>query len=105
MTGRAFLECRLRVLSVSLIGLLGALLLVGCPPDVGLGAYSGPDADGDGLSDSYERAGWDMTITAWDGTTATRRVFGTLGEVDADGDGLTDAQEYAALCNSREYRR
>ncbi|MBY0459308.1 MAG: DUF4214 domain-containing protein, partial [Gemmataceae bacterium] len=53
------------------------------------------DTDGDGLTDDQERAGWAITVTRADGTTATRRVTSDPTKKDTDGDTIGDAQERA----------
>lgn len=54
------------------------------------------DADGDGLADDVETAGWTVIITQGDGTMETRQVQSDPAFFDSDADGLNDAQELAA---------
>lgn len=65
------------------------------------------DTDNDGLSDPLEAArryidrgtgntlegGWNITVTARDGTTTSRRVYSNPALPDSDSDGLSDAVE------------
>lgn len=54
------------------------------------------DADGDGLLDSDEEAGWMVSLIHGDGTVERYEVSSDPGLVDSDGDGLYDNQERAA---------
>ena len=59
------------------------------------------DADGDGLLDIDETAGWPVNIVLGDGTIETREVNSDPALYDTDGDGLNDAQEMAARTDPR----
>ncbi|QDG49401.1 hypothetical protein FIV42_01205 [Persicimonas caeni] len=55
------------------------------------------DTDGDGLSDSFELAGWEVDV---DGTTV--RYVSIPTEADTDRDGINDGQEYTDGTNPAE---
>ena len=60
----------------------------------GIGDACDPDIDGDGLTNSAEIAGWNVTKYNCNGQSiATNRVSSDPYKVDTDGDGLTDLQE------------
>jgi len=59
------------------------------------------DADGDGLLDADEQAGWLVSVGKADGTYDVRLVTSDPGVADTDGDGLTDAEERAAGTDPR----
>src|SRR5262245_59231026 len=55
---------------------------VGTPPAL--------DTDADGLSDYYEAKGWQVSVTAANGSVTTRTVTGDPTKPDTDFDGLND---------------
>ncbi len=73
----------------------------GMPSNCDTGLPTAGDADGDGLLDSDEIAGWPVNIVLGDGTIETREVDSDPGLYDTDGDGLNDAQEMAARTDPR----
>ena len=79
----------------------------GMPSNCDTAQPSAGDADGDGLLDIDETAGWLVNIVLGDGTIETREVdsdpglYDTDGDGDGDGDGLNDAQEMAARTDPR----
>ncbi len=108
----------MRLLALGLLTLLVAAALAGCAS-----SGQGADSDQDGLLDSEEKAGWDVTVVGPNGTTTyhvssdpTRRDTSGAGlpdlykayfhldphAADTDGDGLSDCQEVrlksAAAC-------
>ena len=61
----------------------------------------GTDGDGDGLADSIETNGWDVAVTAIDGTRTTHHVNSDPRLLDTDGDGLTDYEEFILKTDPR----
>ncbi len=59
------------------------------------------DADGDGLLDDDEKAGWTVSITEGDGSIERYIVTSDSALFDTDNDGLSDAQEKAARTDPR----
>ena len=59
------------------------------------GTGPGLDADGDGLTDAEEQAGWTVTVRLADGRTESRVVTSDPFEADTDGDGESDRNERA----------
>lgn len=59
------------------------------------------DADGDGLSDAAEQAGWTVTVVRTDGTSETIKVTSDPDEPDTDEDGIGDADERHYLTSPR----
>ncbi|HFE32496.1 MAG TPA: hypothetical protein ENJ17_04200 [Gammaproteobacteria bacterium] len=67
-----------------------------------LSAAPGPgDADGDGLLDADEKAGWMVNVVLGDGSVERHAVTSDPAEFDTDGDGLSDAEERAARTDPR----
>ena len=73
---------------------------------VGIASDQFIDSDGDGLSDSTEQVGWNITVTMTDGSTVSKVVTSDPGDPtepqdapvnvaarDTDGDGVTDFDE------------
>ena len=64
------------------------------------------DADGDGLSDEQETAGWTILVD-YDGFglehAVSVKVWSDPARCDTDGDGLTDAEEFAARTDPEWY--
>jgi hypothetical protein len=58
------------------------------------------DTDGDGLTDTQENTGWEISFTNLTGTFVLN-VTSDPNLVDTDGDGLTDQQEYNIGSNPR----
>jgi len=107
---------------VTLIGVVVAVLLVGCGEETTTNNYysddtngndielppPGIDTDGDGVEDRTEVAGWQIQIDETGiGTGATpslltvRTVTSDPGKVDTDGDGLDDLEENLILSDPR----
>ncbi|MCG3128827.1 MAG: hypothetical protein CHACPFDD_03721 [Phycisphaerae bacterium] len=59
----------------------------------GLAAPTFVDSDGDGLSDSDEQRGWQVTLLRTNGQAAQRGVTSSPTNPDTDGDGLNDRLE------------
>lgn len=66
-----------------------SVLLAGCTG----GGRDRTDSDDDGLLDSFETNGWDITIKGENGTL-TRRVASDPNALDADEDGMLDVDEH-----------
>lgn len=69
-------------------------------PDPGSASFSGtspagtgPDADGDGLTDSQEQQGWGVTVVPLTGPDMARGVTSDPFLADTDGDGVSDYEE------------
>lgn len=54
---------------------------------------SGPDSDGDGLSDAQEQRGWPVTVEEADGRKIIRDVTSDPLKADTDGDKVSDLDE------------
>lgn len=65
------------------------------------GTPTAGDSDGDGLFDTDELLGWNVTITLGSGSVETRHVDSDPDIYDTDGDGLNDALEMAARTDPR----
>lgn len=59
------------------------------------------DTDGDGLSDTDEQFGWNVTVTKPSGETTTIQVTSDPTIADTDGDGVTDNEELHAVMDPR----
>lgn len=66
---------------------------VDCPNGLCLTVCDGVDADGDGLSDSSEQRGWQVTVQLINGDIVTRTVTSNPFVSDSDGDGVSDRDE------------
>lgn len=62
---------------------------------------AGVDSDGDGMPDTDEQAGWDVTITLLNGDRATQHMTANPLFPDTDNDGLVDPLEFAIGSNPR----
>ncbi len=59
------------------------------------------DADGDGLTDANETAGWNITVTTRFGGASTYHVTSEPNATDSDNDGLNDTREFNLGCDPR----
>lgn len=73
----------------------------GMPSNCDTAMRGAGDADGDGLLDSDETAGWPVNIVLGDGIIETHEVDSDSGLYDTDDDGLNNAQEIAARTDPR----
>ena len=62
---------------------------------------AGVDSDGDGMPDTDEQAGWDVTVTLLNGQLATQHLTANPLFPDTDGEGLVDPTEFAIGSNPR----
>jgi hypothetical protein len=62
---------------------------------------AGVDSDGDGMPDTDEQAGWDVTVTLLNGDRAVQHQTANPLFPDTDNDGLVDPLEFAIGSNPR----
>lgn len=62
---------------------------------------AGVDSDGDGMPDTDEQAGWDVTVTLQNGDRAVQHQTANPLFPDTDNDGLVDPLEFAIGSNPR----